>query len=331
MRRLQRGSAGVDKVNGTGVNQSTVLACLMIVLIILSACTKEGKTPASGTSPRSVGAAPAAGAVVPPQSTGMISVKMLPESPTVMKDIQAVYSGVEKGTYQWQRNGQVIPGESGDTLPKTLFLKGDTVSVTVASGGAEGKASVVIGNSRPLVMSVPFSPEEVHAGTTITVKPVGYDPDGDEVRFHYKWSINDKELFENSPVLLGDRIKRGDKVALVITPYDVEGEGTPFISRNIIIPNAAPHIVSNPPQEFQGTVYTYHVVAEDPDGDPIMFSLVSAPPGMTMDSSTGMITWQINEQSSGPHPVEIVAQDPEGMKTTQNYTLTITMTGGENK
>jgi hypothetical protein len=313
----------MNEADKTGVNQRRVLTCLMIVLVVLAACTQEGKTPASGR--------PAAGAAVSQQSTGTIQVKMLPESPTVVTDIQAVYSGVAKGTYQWQRNGQVIPGESGDTLRKSLFLKGDTVSVTVASGSAEGKASVVIGNSLPFVVSVPFSPEDVHAGTTITVKPVGQDPDGDEVRFHFKWSINDKELFEDAPVLAGDKIKRGDKVALTILPYDAEGEGTPFISRNIIIPNAAPRIVSNPPQGFQGTVYTYHVVAEDPDGDPIAFSLVSAPPGMTMDSVTGMVTWQISERSSGAHPVEVFAQDPQGMKTTQKYTLTINKTEGEPK
>ena len=196
-----------------------------------------------------------------------------------MTDIQAVYSGAQNGTYQWQRNGQVIAGERDNTLPKILFSKGDAISVIISSNDSEEKASVVIGNSLPMVVSDPVSPQDVHAGTTTSVKTVGYEPDGDKIRFHYQWSINDKELFEDSPGLEGDRFKQGDKVALRIIPYDIEGEGTPIISRYIIIPNAAPQIVSNPSQVFQGMLYSYRVVVEEPDGDPITLYLVSVPHG----------------------------------------------------
>jgi len=158
----------------------------------------------------------------------------------------------------------------------------------------------------------------------ITVKPVGYDPDGDDVGFNYKWSVNGNEIVNDSPTLTGDHFKRGDTVALIIIPYDQDGKGALFASQNIVIPDGAPRISSSPPQNISKDIYSYHVVAEDPDGDPITFSLLSAPDGMTIDSRSGEIKWPLTEKSAGDHVVEIAAQDPGGMKTTQKYSLTIT-------
>ena len=140
--------------------------------------------------------------------------------------------------------------------------------------------------------------------------------------------VNGNDVHNDSPVLTADRFKRGDTVQLTVTPYDREGQGTPFVSMNIVIPNGAPRILSTPPQEIHGTVYTYKVVAEDPDGDPLTFSLLTAPDGMTIDSQTGMITWPITDKSASDHVVEIAVEDPGGLKTTQKYTLAISFSGG---
>ncbi len=299
---------------------------LSIVLTLLScfACTKQEATPVTGTSPKQ-----ATSTVTTLQkSTGSLPVKILPEAPTVMTDLQVVFTCPGSVAYEWRRNNGIIVGETTGWLLKNQFVKGDEIAVNVKCDGAEGTATVTIGNSPPSVLSVPFSPEAVHAGVDITAKPVGSDPDGDDVGFKYKWSVNGNEIADDSPILTGDHFKRGDKVALTVIPYDREGTGAPFASQNIVIPNGAPRILSSPPHDISGGTYTYRVVADDPDGDPISFSLESAPDGMTIDSRTGEIKWPITEKSSGDHVVEVAAQDPGGMKTTQKYTVTITFSGG---
>ena len=258
-------------------------------------------------------------------------VGIMPEKPTVMTDIQAVYSGVGPAAYQWKKNSLVIPGQTTYKLLKKYFLRGDTIMVIVTSGGIEESASVVIGNSVPNVVSVPFSPQYIHAGVDITVKPVGFDPDGDEVGFRYVWSINGKELLGDSPVLSGNDFKKGDTVMLKVIPYDREGDGAPFLTMGMIIPNASPRIISVPIEEFLGREYTYRVVAEDPDGDPLSYSFASAPQGMTIDAKTGVINWRIDDKPEGAYAVEIVAQDPDGIKATQKYTLSVTHTEGGGK
>src|SRR5262249_60637856 len=54
-----------------------------------------------------------------------------------------------------------------------------------------------------------------------------------------------------------------------------------------------PPVITSHPRtkvDFGKTPEFYQVVASDPDGDPLSYSLVTAPPGMTIDS-TGLLRW----------------------------------------
>jgi RHS repeat-associated protein len=72
----------------------------------------------------------------------------------------------------------------------------------------------------------------------------------------------------------------------------------------------------------QGT-YTYDVEAADPNGDALTYSLDAAPPGMTIDAATGLITWPVSSVVAGDHQVTVRAREPAGGFDTQTYTLTI--------
>jgi hypothetical protein len=295
------------------------LALVLIATVALAACTKDGNQTGS---PQQEGQA-----VSSQSHTGKLDVKILPGAPTVLTDLHALYSGKGTATYQWQKDGQPLVGENSLQLSKSKLSKGDRISVVVTAGDEQGEASVTItiGNSPPTVTSIPFSPEHVYAGVDITVAPVGSDPDADAVGYRCHWAINDQEVPEDTPVLKGALFKRGDKINLVVIPYDQDGDGKPLVSQNMIIPNGPPKIISDPP-EFHGSTYAYQVIAEDPDGDPLTYSLFSAPPGMSIDVRTGMISWIINEKSAGTHGVEVIVQDPGGLKASQKYSLTMTVT-----
>jgi hypothetical protein len=72
------------------------------------------------------------------------------------------------------------------------------------------------------------------------------------------------------------------------------------------------------------------VTAGDPDEDKVEFSLASAPAGMTIDSETGQIRWQISEQhQAGSYDFEVIARDPEGAQSVQPVTLTLSSNEGE--
>ena len=51
--------------------------------------------------------------------------------------------------------------------------------------------------------------------------------------------------------------------------------------------------------------------------------LVSGPPGMGIDSNTGLVTLQIRKELAGTHRVEISVEDLQGLKASQVYSLTL--------
>ncbi len=214
--------------------------------------------------------------------------------------------------------------------------QGEGVSSGVQGAGMSENSAVsgleTVKNSRPRVVSVHLTPpDQVYRGTDLTAVPKAVDPDGDEVGFRYQWVINGEEPpLDNGPVLGGDRFKRGDQVSVNVTPYDQEGDGEVVKPRPIVIPNAPPKITSTPqPMDFKSLTYIYQATAVDPDGDPLTFSLTSAPQGMTIDPETGKIEWKISRDQAGDQTIEVVAEDGQGGKTIQKYTLSITFPSGK--
>ena len=69
--------------------------------------------------------------------------------------------------------------------------------------------------------------------------------------------------------------------------------------------------------------YRYTAEAQDPDDDPLRYSLPNAPAGMTIDPDTGLVQWTPAAGQAGPHQVSLRVQDPAGASDTQDYTLTV--------
>jgi fibronectin type 3 domain-containing protein len=88
--------------------------------------------------------------------------------------------------------------------------------------------------------------------------------------------------------------------------------------------NHAPTINSIPiTNSLVDVLYTYDVEASDSDGDTLVYSLTSAPSGMTINSSTGVINW--TPDTIGDYSVVLRVSDGESFDT-QNFTLSISLT-----
>ena len=71
-----------------------------------------------------------------------------------------------------------------------------------------------------------------------------------------------------------------------------------------------------------GETYHYDVQASDIDNDPLSFSLLAAPVGMTIDEF-GRIVWETFTADLGPHAVTLVVTDSHGDGAPQGFTLTV--------
>lgn len=90
--------------------------------------------------------------------------------------------------------------------------------------------------------------------------------------------------------------------------------------------NTPPQILSVPLTEAVADgAYTYAVAADDVDGDPLEYTLTSAPAGMTIDSGRGVIQWTPDSTQAGSHDVAIVADDGQGGTARQDYTVVVSI------
>ena len=87
---------------------------------------------------------------------------------------------------------------------------------------------------------------------------------------------------------------------------------TSFYSGCSFLPygNTAPALGSTPPTTAKVEyLYTYDVNANDLEDDFLTYSLLTFPEGMTIDSSTGVITWTPTEEQIGRNEVIVKAND----------------------
>ena len=87
--------------------------------------------------------------------------------------------------------------------------------------------------------------------------------------------------------------------------------------------NEPPQITSSVPLlAYPDVLYRFNLQAVDPDGDALVFQLVTAPTGMVLDEPAGQINWTPDAAQLGAHPVQITASDGQ-FTTTISYTLTV--------
>ena len=175
-------------------------------------------------------------------------------------------------------------------------------------------------NAPPQIRSVKFVPETFRPGDTLGVEVTGSDPDGDEVTFEFAWKKN------GLPAGRGSRIegamKRGDRIAVAITPFDGEVRGE-SLTLEREVRNVPPSIegVENP--LLTGDLYTCRIVAKDADGDPLAYALKNAPPGMFIEAATGTIRWEIPPEVRGKVPAAVAVTDGNGGEATYYMVVTI--------
>ena len=188
---------------------------------------------------------------------------------------------------------------------------------------AKKRVEVPSQNNPPLVEKAKLQLETINNMDVIKVVASGIDKDGDPVTFKYEWAIN-SELTGGGDTISG--FKRGDKVSVKITPFDGKDYGNPKIL-TIEIRNTTPRIIEHKEIKFDGNLWTCYIKATDPDGDPLTYSLKSAPSGMTINPSTGLIKWNVPPDFKGKTSFTISVTDSHAGEALQSFILDITSEG----
>ncbi|MDV6032260.1 MAG: hypothetical protein F9B45_19665 [Phycisphaera sp. RhM] len=86
--------------------------------------------------------------------------------------------------------------------------------------------------------------------------------------------------------------------------------------------NQAPELISAPVTEaINDKVYSYQALATDDDEDPLHYHLDIAPAGMSIDESSGLISWIPQSSQIGSHRIALTVDDRRGGTDTQHFSV----------
>ncbi len=202
-----------------------------------------------------------------------------------------------------------------------IVLSAFSLPALAQKSSAEESSQV---NHPPKIAEIQLANPQVHRGVDMQLIPVAEDPEGDQIRFSYQWYINGVEVEgNNTAVLPGDQFRRGDRISVMVTPTDDRDTGPTFATKEVVIPNASPSVSMEQVPSIVDNRLDYQVVATDPDGDPLTFTLAGGPPGMTIHEQTGRISWTRQNGQEGQYDIDIVVSDGVGGQTSVMFTMTL--------
>lgn len=144
------------------------------------------------------------------------------------------------------------------------------------------------------------------------------DQDGDTVKLEYQWTINGQKVSENQSFT---GFKKGDTITATVTPFDGKQEGTPQSFLKVF--GNTPPVISPSQPVFNYPAWSLQIQAKDADGDPLQYSLVSAPSGMTVDAKTGLVKWNTSGVAAGKYEATAHVSDGKGGEADYSFEVTL--------
>jgi hypothetical protein len=140
---------------------------------------------------------------------------------------------------------------------------------------------------------------------------IGYLTVNQTPGYYFQGSIDELAIYKTT--LEEDTIKKHYENGMKGLGYNTD-----------IAENEAPKITSTAPTTATiGTQYTYLPVANDPEGDLLTWSLADEPVGMTIDSTTGEITWTPGEEVTTSGDVTLTVSD-DSQSDSETFTISVT-------
>lgn len=188
-------------------------------------------------------------------------------------------------TYAWSVDGTTVrtttTRSTSDTLPTSLFEKGDTVSVTITpkddadSGTPVTSGSATVQNTAPVISGLTVSPSAPRTRDTVSVSISATDDDGDSLTYTYAWYVDGK-VVSTAATLDPSLFVKGQSIYVTVSASDGTDSSPVFTSTTVTSVNTAPTLsgVSISPSSFRvGTSLTCVPSGySDPDGDSARYS-----------------------------------------------------------
>jgi large repetitive protein len=229
--------------------------------------------------------------------------------------------------------GMAIVASSGliSWTPTSAQVGNQNVVVRVSdSGGLSVTQSYTIvvaapPNNPPVINSTPVT--AATQGVLYNYSVGASDPDGNTLTYALTTAPVGMTIVASSGLI--SWTPTSAQVGNQNVTIKVTDSGGLFVTQSYTIVVAAP--VNHPPvinstpvtTATQGVLYSYSVGASDPDGNTLTYALTTAPTGMTIVASSGLIKWTPTNAQVGSKNVTVRVTDSGGLSVTQSYTIVV--------
>ena len=157
-----------------------------------------------------------------------------------------------------------------------------------------------------------------------------FDSDGDTLNYSASSVQNIQISISSNGVVtfIPDANFTGQRQVLfsATDPLGKSVNGNFVVNLTVLPQNDNPEITSTAVlTAIEDSAYSYDVNAFDVDEDALTFSLTTPPTGMTINPSTGLISWTPDNSQVGPNPVTVQVSDTL-LTATQSFTVTVANT-----
>ncbi len=177
-------------------------------------------------------------------------------------------------------------------------------------------------NEAPQIVSTPVTQATVDAPYVYDLLAI--DPDGDALTWRLVTGPTEMSLDPAKGTLRWTPgVEQLGAVSVTIEVQDFYlATATQSFSVTTELANRPPRITSAPPVNAQtGEPFFYAATGIDPDGDTLRWSLSQAPPGMTVESATGLVRWTPTTNQVGEFAVTLLVNDGRGGTASQSFNL----------
>ncbi len=223
--------------------------------------------------------------------------------------LKAPDSLMNGGEIKWYINGDNDASSKGVRFVPNDLKKEDILQAVISKDGKEYYSNeLTIKNTPPVIRKATLLPVMPLVSSRLTVDMKATDIDNDVITYKYRWTLNNTFAGEES--YLDTDLKRGDAIAVTITPVDGDDEGRSTTLQSRVF--NSPPVVSESTASYDGKHYTYQIAATDPDNDALTFSLQEGPEGMTIDPARGIMTWELAPDHKGLFEAKVLVTDNKG-------------------
>ncbi len=231
--------------------------------------------------------------------------------------------------FSWESSDEAVATVDGSGL--VAAAGNGTATITATAGGASGTAAVTVAQPNRAPQAVGSIPDQtVNVGETVTVDIAPYftDPDRDLLDYNAEVTSAEKATVTMTGSVVTILGVSGGLTLVVVRARDPSGRvAIQHIRVRVNQLNRAPEPV--------GTIPTQAVTARknaatvdmssyfhDPDDDPLSYT------GGTSDSGVATVSVRADDVtieggSAGSATVTVTAQDPDGLKAEQSFSVTV--------